>query len=521
MNFIRTKKRLAVYLWLLSVIGMILVFLVTHRFGPGMSTDGARYLSTAQNVVEGRGFYDYLNIPLTQFPPLYSILIAVISRITGLDVFIAAQYLNILTFGLVIWLAGYFFYRIFPNESLFAYIGSAVFATSLSLLIMASNILSDLLFLAFTLVFLIVATEVLESGTRKSIFLMGLVAAISPLQRYAGLTLVITGAILLLFLYRKNLAQSILFAGIFGALTALPILLWVYFHNYLRTGILFGLRLPAVYLGNLQVTLEKVEHWFLPATLTNLIPAWLIVLILFLILILGNRGADWKRWMNSLTYPSFLPSLIFFVLYLLVLIFNVSYFEVQYPYMDRIHIIILPVLLALIFLTIRELTPKYLRKLTAQQLRVISLLIFLIWLSFPLYNLQKYLKKAYYKGDVSEFNMYNISVLRDSGIKEFLSSQSVGDQKVYSNYEAAAWFLTRYPITKLPFGDVEARRVNAEEVLEKFPTWPEKDGSGYVIWIKALSFKPYVLKPEQLTERADFRLLYSSEGGDIYLLTPK
>ncbi len=132
------------------------------------------------------------------------------------------------------------------------------------------------------------------------------------------------------------------------------------------------------------------------------------------------------------------------------------------------------------------------------------------------------MKKAYYQGDVSEFNMYNIPILRDSGIKEyFLSKPAISDQKVYSNYEAAAWFLTRQPITKLPFGNVKDKRVNAEEVLKTFPTWPGKDGDGYVIWIKALSFKPYVLQPEQLTERVDFQLLYSSKAGDIYLLTPK
>ena len=117
--------------------------------------------------------------------------------------------------------------------------------------------------------------------------------------------------------------------------------------------------------------------------------------------------------------------------------------------------------------------------------------------------------------------MYNIPVLRDSGIKEFMSSQSLNDQKVYSNYEAAAWFITRQPITKLPFGEVGEKKVDAGEVLRNFPTWPGPDGGGYVLWIDALSFKPYVLAPEQLTERAHFQLLYTSKAGDIYLLTPR
>lgn len=522
MKFIQAQKRLAVFLLFLSLAGMLLVFLVTHKFGPGISTDGARYLSTAQNLIEGRGFYDYLNNPLTQFPPLYSVIIAGISLITGLDVFVAGQYLNILTFGLVIWLAGYFFYRIFPTEPLFSYFGSAIFATSLSLVIMASNILSDLLFLAFTLGFLIVATDVLETGTTKSIVLLGLIAGLSPFQRYAGLALVLTGVFLLLFLFRKNLAKGIFLAGVFGLLTGLPIVLWVIFHNYLRTRILFGVRMPPVYLGNLQVTMEKAAHWFLPLTLTSILPVWAIGIVSLLILVTGNRLVDWKRWIHSLATPQLLPSLVFFILYLGVLVFNVSYFEVRYLYMDRIHIVILPALLALAFVTLRELTPIYLRSISTRKLQIVSIIIFVAWLSYPLYNVQNYVRKAYHEGETSEFNMYNIPLLRQSGVREFFTAQPVGPNlKMYSNYEAAAWFITRQPITKLPHGELGEKRVNAEEVLKDFPAWPGKDGNGYVLWIKALSFKPYVLEPSQLIERADFQLVHSSKGANIYLLTPK
>jgi hypothetical protein len=522
MDFLRRQKKFAIYLLLLSLFGMVLVYLVTFRYGPGLSTDGARYLSTAQNLIEGKGFYDYLDTPLTQFPPLYSILIAAISFLTRLDVFIAGQYLNILTFGVVIWMAGYFFYRIFPGEPLFHYFGSAIFATSLSLLIMASNILSDLLFLAFTLAFMIAATDMLEKRTAGRIVVLGVIACISTFQRYAGLALIMAGAVLVLYLYRKSLWKGILFAGLFGLMSALPILLWVWFHNYLPTGILFGVRMPPSYLGNLQVTIEKAIHWFLPATVTNLIPVWAILLIIVLFLITGNQPADWKRWARCLGTPHFLPSLVFFIFYLGVLIFNISYWEVRWPFMDRIHIIILPALLALMFLTIRELTPSYIRALSPHTLKFISIAVFLLWLTFPLYNLQKYMVKAYSQGETSEYNLYNILVLRDSGIKEYFASQPIHpSQKVYSNYEAAAWFLTRKPITKMPSGETNVKRVKPEEVLKKFPGWPGKDGSGYVIWIDELSFKPYVLSPDQLADRANFQRVYWSKGGEIYLLTPK
>jgi hypothetical protein len=523
MEFIQTQRKFAIYLLLLSVFGMVLTYLVTSRYGPGLSTDGSRYLSTAQSLVEGRGFYDYLDAPLTQFPPLYSLLIAGIGILTRLDVFLAGRYLNILTFGLVIWLAGYFFYRVFPEEPLFHYFGSTIFATSLSLLVMASNILSDPLFLAFILAFLIAATDMLERGTTGSILLLGFLASLSCFQRYAGLTLIMTGVILLLYLYRRSLIKGIFIAGLFGVFAALPILLWVWFHNYVRTGILFGVRLPPSYLGNLQVTIEKAVHWFLPTALTNLIPVWAIIVIAGLLLATGNRIEDWKRWGRSLATPYFLPSLVFFILYLCVLIFNVSYGEVKWPFMDRIHIIILPALLALLFLTIRELTPAYIKKLPPRTLQLVSIALFLLWLTFPLYNLQKYVGKAYFEGETSEYNMYNIPALRDLrdlGIRDTLHLEGM-DQKIYSNYEAAAWFLTRASISRLPFGSTEEKKVNAAEILKEFPDWPGNDGSGTVIWIKALSFKPYVLHPDQLSGRADFKLLYRSKAGDVYLLTPR
>ena len=45
--------------------------------------------------------------------------------------------------------------------------------------------------------------------------------------------------------------------------------------------------------------------------------------------------------------------------------------------------------------------------------------------------------------------------------------------------------------------------------------------NGYVIWIDELSFKPYVLSPEQLAERASFELVYWSKGGTDLPLTPR
>ncbi|NJC98810.1 MAG: hypothetical protein FIB03_21170 [Anaerolineae bacterium] len=516
------EKAFTYYLLAVSLLGMAFVFLITYRYGAGLSTDGARYLATAENLINGVGFYDYLGAPLTQFPPAYSILIAFFGFPTRADVFVVAQYLNILTFGLTIWLAGKFFRKLFPDNYLYAYIGSAVFVTSLSLIRIASNVLSDLSFLALTIIFLISTTDFIEQPSRRNLFILGGICAISPLLRYAGLTHILTASAIILIMHRRNLIKGVLNAGAFGLLAGLPTLLWVVFHNYLRTGILFGLRMPPNPQGNLDTTIEKAVHWFVPYSITDRIPEWLILAIILLVFITGNRVTDWRNWARQITNSKFLPSLIFLFLYALVLVFNVSYSEVRWPFMDRIHIIILPSLMAIGFITIRELMPFYLRRFSAKTLHTAGTVAFVLWLAYPLNGIQETLRSAYYSGETSEYNIYNTRAQNESGVREFVESLAItGGDKVYSNYEPVAWLYARHTILKLPQGPVSPEKPDPEEVLKNYPDWPGEDGAGYVIWMKELGFKEYVLALDQLTSKAIFELLFTSKQGDVYRITPR
>lgn len=516
------EKVFPYYLLAISLLGIFFALIITHKYGAGLSTDGARYLSTAENLLHGRGFYDYLDAPLTQFPPLYSLIIALVSFVTGADVFITAQYLNVLTLGLVIWLAGIFFRRLFPESILYAYIGSGVFVTSISLLRIASNILSDLLFLAMTIIFLMSASKWIEKPSRKNLVFLSVICAVSPLLRFAGLSFILTSSVMVFLYYKKERLKGIFFAALFGFLTSLPTLSWVIFHNYLQTGILFGVRKPPSIAGNLGTTIEKAVHWFIPYSVTNIIPEWLILVVVLTIVLTGNHLVDWKNWGRKLMSPNFLPNFIFLAFYTSVLIFNVSYSEVRWPFMDRIHIIILPSLMAIGFMTFRELKPVYLRRISTKTLQSMVVIFFILWLVYPLNNIQKYLRSAYYDGETSEYNLYNTRAQNESGLKEFIASLPVtpGD-KIYSNYEPIAWFYTRHTILKLPQGPATPVAPNPEEILQNYPNWPGEDGRGYMIWMKELGFKPYVLSPDQLTQKVDFQLLFSSKQGDVYKLTSK
>jgi len=107
-------------------------------------------------------------------------------------------------------------------------------------------------------------------------------------------------------------------------------------------------------------------------------------------------------------------------------------------------------------------------------------------------------------------------------VKEFFESLTIASgDKVYSNYEPLAWFYARHNVLKLPQGPVSPKPPDPVEVLKNYPDWPGEDGAGYVIWMKELGFKEYVLSPEQLTPKANFELLFTSKQGDLYRITPK
>lgn len=520
---IRKDRIFWITLPILALIGMSFPFIITLPFGPGLGTDGARYLSSAYNFLQGQGFIDYHARPLTQFPPVYPLLIAAASFMSGSDVFIAVRYLNILLLGIAIILAGLLLKKLFPSKLAYSIAAGIFLATSPSLIRIAANILSDILFLDLVLAFLLIAPKKEEDFSPCRIFLFTLIAIIAPLTRYVGLSLIIAGSLLLIIRnWNRGVFRALLSAGVFGGLSSLPILSWVYFHNYLKTGITFGVHTPPNYFGNLEITIEKAVHWFLPYSVTDRLPPLLVLAGLLAVLLLTNRQTDWRKFLTDLIDSNFLPIILFLAAYFPILIFKASYWELRWPFMDRIHIIILPCILAIGFLMIENLLPLPIRHVKRTWLHTAGVLIFLFWLAYPINNIQKAVRVGYTDGETSEYNLYNTRTQNESGLREYIQSLDLtAMNKVYSNYEALAWLYSRHIILKLPQGTSDQKKPAPSSVLAQYPDWPGADGTGYVIWIKNLGFKEYVLAPIDLSSRAEFKSLFTSETGDVYLMTPK
>ena len=504
------------FLCALSIGGAALVYQATARIGPGVAGDGTMYLSVAANLLKGRGFIDLYGNALLQWPPLYPALIAFISRLTGADILVAARYINIVTFGLIVFISGILLQKMYPDRMLFAYIVSAVTATSLGLLDTCSSILSDPVFLLFVVLFLLAIQSFIADPKPMHLFEMGFIAFMASMERYAGLALVLTGAVFLIRFYWKDRAHGLFKSALFS-LSGLPVVLWGIFHNYPVSGRLFGSYYPANIPGNSYITVQKILYWFFPYAVIKIATPFGLLIAIVLVLVLLNRSSNWKRWFQKLVSQSNLANSILIVVYLGVLIFYSSYVETNDLGFQRFHIILLIPLMIVFFITYDELIPPH-GKTSATRIKDgILMIVFMIWLIYPLSAIQAYEQGIQVSGEI-ENNSFNFANIRESDFLKAAENLSAS-QQIYSNYEPAAWFYLRRDILSIPRVDPKSRQFNSDS-LAKFRDLIHSSGGGYLVWFATINYRDNIPSLNQLKQTVKMEPVFTSDVGDIYHISP-
>lgn len=519
-KFFARENNLTIYLVLLAVLGMGLVYYTTSPFGPGVSGDSVRYLSVAQNLAAGLGFYDYSLAPLLAWPPLYSILLALISLLTR-DVFIAGWALNIVLFGLTIYLTGHIIAQIVPTRLVYAYGCALVVLILPSVFRLHTIIAADPLFMVLCLLFFEQATAYLKSNARMHVIWMGLLAVLASLVKYPGLVLAIIGSLVVLMRtwQRGNFRPGLLQGCGFFLFSVLPLTGWVFIHNYWMNNSLFGARGYAEPLGNLYIAIEKLLYWFIPYSLIQRVSVygWLLLIVVAAIVLV--QPASWKDWLRLLRTPELLPLVLFAFFYGLTLLFLVSYSEHSDFRVDRLHIAMLFPVLAFLVSAMETLRPRWNLPLHPSLLHALALLAFLIWTVYPLNNTRKYIARSLAQGETDN-NLYNTRVLRESDLVRFLEANPFTPGAVlYSNHEGAAWFFTRHNVLGMPQGDrANEENLDIPAILQAYQGWPPQPG--YIVWFD-LGFKLHILPPKELSPLAEITEVFKGDPGGVYRVTPR
>jgi hypothetical protein len=515
----KTNKFFFLYLGFLSLAGGFMIYLAASKVGPGVSNDAAEILSVAQNLTKGHGLIDFRGVALTQFPPLYSLILASGSLMFGRDVVVIGWIINIFVFSAIIWFSGHIFYEIFRDDPILAYIGTFAIFSSTSLLKISANIASDPLFMLIVIFFLISISSYLSSGRNRYLLLAGILVVIGCFQRYAGLSLIPVGGLVLIYKYKNNLRQAAQSSFLFMVPTATPIFLWGYLHNNPINGSVFGERIPYLPIVNFISGVEKLLNWFIPSQIILVVgPLFLFIAILFLMtFIIFRVGAS--EFQSKLNSPNILPHMAFLFVYAGVLIFNITP-ELQGLETDRVHIVLLPSLLIILLLFFDLLIKAASKKFGKSGVYLTVILMVLVWSLYPVGKTISYIQRSMVSGDVSSYNSLNKANIRFTNFANYMSSLDLRGKSLYSNGEAAAWFILRVQVNPLP-NSQSGHRPTLTDLEQNYNGWPGTGREGYLIWFNSFASKEYLATPDELAAIARLNQVYSDENGSIYSLNPQ
>lgn len=511
------KNKFWIFLTSLSLAAMVLGAVATSRYGAGVASDSVKYLAVAQNLLDGNGLFDHRGLPLLSWPPLYSMLLAGMHVLTGLDVFVAGWYFNIFLLGFDLFLSGAIFQRVFITKPAYAYLAAVFVFLSISSLRIHATIGSDAFYLTMTLLFLLAMDAYVQRRSYRAFAWVVVLSTLAPLLRYVGLALAVTAGIVILIENRKSMRVLLRDGFVLGIFSIAPIFWWLVIHNIMTYGSLWGTsndRTVDVVL-NIELALTKMLHWFVPylSVLMPVLTRPFIVLGVFALgLALINRKSrgSWLVWFREFTVPSTYPTMIYAFVYFWAVALTIITSDHRYLHSDRYYVILLVPTMIFAFATYDQLIKPHI-KLSAQQAAYALVVIFALWTIYPLYGLREYLVNALERGEPSDYNLFNTRAYHESQIVPAMQKlrENQPDAIVYSNYGDAVWFYTRKPVTILPIRDVA-------DLTIAYAGWPHVK-AGYIVWFKPNEYKHY-LAPEELAQFASLELVYTDASGDIYFV---
>ncbi len=288
---------------LVAALGTAHILVRTSTYGASLDY-AFNYLSAAESLAAGEGLLSPGVGQMVIFAPFFSMAMAFLS-LFGLEPMDGGRFLNATAFGLLILASGLWLSRRLESRPIALGVAVAVMA-SLPLAHFASTLVSEPLFILFTLLALMPLESFLNrrSGA-PALVLSAVFAALAALTRYIGVTLIISGVLMLLSRRNVPVRQRLKHALAFGAISSLPLAVAMA-RNQLASGTLFGVRTEAAgqgpsgqslfdSLGQIVVVfhewagpLSPAHHWQLQ--LSPWLIAGLLLLLAALLLITPRPG---------------------------------------------------------------------------------------------------------------------------------------------------------------------------------------------------------------------------------------
>jgi hypothetical protein len=486
---------------LASAVGFIIIILFTRYGGIGISPDSIAYTSAARNFISGNGFTEFSGAPLVAFPLFYPFFLGLVMFVTQHDIILVAPFLNALMFAILIFLSGTIIEHFKYKTKWYKRILLVIISISPSLIEIYSMLWSETLFIILILVFFLLFHRYLLKHNTLSLVLAATVAAIAFDTRYAGITLVGSGVLLIFFdknlKWIKKIAHILLFGSIGVSLVILNLI-----RNIFENGLATGMRQESITTlsQNIGYYSSVLSDWLRLPILDKFFIQVFAVIIMLLFLLFFIRNIN--HWKSYYTYENIAVS--FFIVYVLFIVLS-STFSRYETINNRL---LAPAFLPLLWISTCQI-PKWKNQMPHRRLKWVFLAFFL--------GIATVLIGSYFA-----INQDNLSYMNETGIPGYnedtwKKSQLVNylqthkelfedDSIIYSNHCQAVYFLTGHSVITLP------ERVYKNDVDEF-----KRTENSLLIWFN-LDYNPDLLNLKEIRNYKRMKRIKSFSDGAIFIL---
>ena len=473
-------------------LGTAHVLVRTATYGAAVGTDSTIFLSTALNCLAGEGWRDFAGRPMATWPPLFPLLLAVGGWV-GIEPLEAGRWINAAAFGLTIFAAGGWL-RSHLRSRLLALAASVAIAASVPLAHFASHLLTDSLFVLFTLLALIWLADFLHRGGRTSLLWAAVCTALAALTRYPGVVLIGVGVLVLLVRRALPLAVRLKHVVVFGAVSAIP-LAGVLTRNWAVAGTLTGRKTGSG--QSLSDSLSQVVDVFRGWVASPHAPDWLGYILWMaagLVVVLAGLGLGMggNREKDRVASPFFglgpaLPFGVFAISYLAFMVAVVPFTAHQIIDSRYLLPMYVPLLLTAMLLLDRFLSIEAAGWRVAVRCVVASLVLLAALAHVGLSARENLRRTAQAHVAGYEGRTYNAAHWQHSETLNYIRDNRI-EGRIYSNAVHLAWFWDR----DAALGKYRKKFSRSlSHLARQMMQWTEDGTDVYIVWIENVREQNY------------------------------
>lgn len=484
-----------------AIAGFFIIYIFTRHSGIGISPDSVVYLSTARNLHDHGLPLDFNNRHLVIFPLLYPVFLSMFIFITTLDPLAFVPFLNAFLFAITIYTCGWMIERFNVHLRWYKEIMLSCLVLSPCMLEIYSMMWSETIFLFLLLLFIILMSRYLRSPSIKNLIAVSCIVSLACVTRYAGITLIGAGGLIIVLAHQFSLRKKIVYLLIFGSVSSF-LLVANFIHNHNHSSTLTGLREKSItsFFNNIYYFGYVLCDW-LPLPENRYSIAFLTALSL--ITIFATVLA--KRFINKIHFHSYENiSMVFFVVYGMFMILSATFSRYELFSSRLVSPAFIPM-----FFGGSSLIMELIKNASSEKKRLwITVIVLVIFSAFQINQLKDDFENHDGIKDAGIPGYTEDPWNKDSEIVNFLRKNAKYFQPgyaLYSNTDDAVYFFTGLACNNLPhhLSEQEMKDFLAEKKC-------------YLIWFYD-SNNSELLSLEEALRNKNMAILYQFSNGAIYI----